>query len=106
MRVEAQLCAILLDGLDIYGQAQEATPTPTVVAAPAQAAPENPTLESIMASLGIAPTASAPAPVVAAPTQVVEASKADLVAAIVSKGIMSEREASALNKDTLTILLG
>ena len=102
MRVEAQLSRILLDGLDIYGQAQEATPTPTVAATPAQAAPENPTLESIMASLGVTPAA----PVVAAPTQVVEASKADLVAAIVSKGIMSEREASALNKDTLATLLG
>ena len=101
-RVEAQLCRILLDGLDIYGGAQEATPTPTVVATPAEAAPENPTLESIMASLGITPAA----PVVAAPTQTVEASKADLVAAIVSKGVMSEREASALNKDTLATLLG
>lgn len=111
MRVEAQLCAILLDGLDIYGQAQEATPTP----APAQAtthingAPAT-DLATIMASLGITPTASAPAvaapAVVAAPTQVIEATKADLVAAIVSKGIMSEREASALNKDTLATLLG
>jgi len=106
MRVEAQLCAILLDGLDIYPQTQEATPIVATVAAtpaPAQATAPTTDLASIMASLGIAATA-APA-VAAAPTQVIEATKADLVVAIVSRGIMSEREASALNKDTLTSLL-
>jgi hypothetical protein len=105
LRVEAQLCAILLDGLDIYPQTQEATPiVATVVAtpAPAQATAPATDLATIMTSLGITPTAPA---AVAAPTQVISATKADLVAAIVSRGIMSEREASALNKDTLTLLL-
>lgn len=108
LRVEAQLCAILLDGLDIYPQTQEATPiVATVVAtpAPAQATAPATDLANIMASLGITPAAPAAPAAVAAPTQVISATKADLVAAIVSRGIMSEREASALNKDTLTLLL-